>query len=89
MKVEIKVKEVKGTCSAGYKVGDLFFVEEPVLVSDGKTPLCLYALSAMLPYITAYCRKTEEQDWINALEELQCPDCKNAVIFALRRGSDN
>lgn len=85
MRVEVKVKEVKGKCSAGYQVGHAFFIHDPVMLSDGDTPLCFYAISAMLPYLSAFCRKTDEADWINSLKELQCPDCKNAVTFALRR----
>ncbi|KKM10056.1 hypothetical protein SY88_15535 [Clostridiales bacterium PH28_bin88] len=85
MRVEVKVREVKGKCSAGYKVGDAFFINDPVVASDGETPLCSYAISAMLPYLSAFCRKTDEVDWINSLKELQCPDCKNTVTFSLTR----
>ncbi len=47
--------------------------------------LCLYALPALLPYLTAYCRQTPDDDWINDKKELQCPDNDNAVIFGLER----
>ena len=49
------------------------------------TGLCMYALPALLPYLTAYCRQTPEDDWINMKKELQCPDNTNAVIFGLER----
>ena len=40
---------------------------------------------AMVPYLTAYCRNTPEDDWINTIQELQCPDSANAVVFRLER----
>jgi uncharacterized repeat protein (TIGR04076 family) len=47
--------------------------------------ICLYALTAMMPYLASYCRKTDESDWINLKQELQCPDNTNSVVFGLER----
>jgi uncharacterized repeat protein (TIGR04076 family) len=47
--------------------------------------LCLYARPALLPYLTAYCRETPAEGWINLKRELQCPDNDNAVIFGIER----
>jgi uncharacterized repeat protein (TIGR04076 family) len=83
--LEVKVKSIKGECAAGYKAGDVFTVTDPVVVSQNNCPLCVYALSAMLPYLTAAYRHTAEGDWINQVTELQCPDQANAVVFTITR----
>ncbi len=88
-KVKITVKSVKGMCAAGYSVGDHFFIENGVMIVPGKPEgICMYALPALLPYLTAYCRETPPSDWINFKQELQCPDNTNAVIFGLERVED-
>jgi uncharacterized repeat protein (TIGR04076 family) len=84
--IKLTVKSIKGYCSAGYKIGDYFFVKDGVVIEMGNMKgLCMYALPALLPYLTAYCRQTPEDDWINRKKELQCADNDNAVIFALER----
>ncbi|MCL6634579.1 MAG: TIGR04076 family protein [Peptococcaceae bacterium] len=89
MELEVTVKSVKGHCSAGLQAGHRFIFRDPLVVPEGRSPLCLYALSAMFPYITAACRKTPAGDWINSVEELQCPDCANTVVFTIRRLAGN
>lgn len=84
--VKVTVKSVKGFCSAGYKVGDYFMLRDGLMIEAGKPAgLCIYALPALIPYLTAYCRETPPEDWINNKRELQCPDNDNAVIFGLER----
>ncbi len=80
-RLKIFVEDVKGECYAGYQKGDVIEVEDPVV----KGKLCIYALSALIPYITAAYRKTPSDDWINAVEVLQCPDPVNAVTFKIVR----
>jgi uncharacterized repeat protein (TIGR04076 family) len=80
------VKSVKGFCSAGYKVGDHFLIKDGLMIEAGEPKgLCMYALPAFIPYLTAYCRETPGSDWINMKSELQCPDNDNAVIFGIER----
>ena len=84
--IKITVKSVKGSCGAGYKEGDFFTIENGVMIVPGEPKgLCMYAIPALLPYLTAYCRETPPDDWINFKKELQCPDNTNAVIFGLER----
>jgi len=84
--VKCTVKSIKGECPEGYKIGDHFFLKDAGLIEAGEPKtICLHALSAMIPYLTAYCRKTDEGDWINTIQELQCPDSTNSVVFALER----
>lgn len=84
--VKVSVKSVKGFCSAGYRVGDYFTLRGGLMIEAGKPAgLCIFALPALIPYLTAYCRKTSPEDWINRKTELQCPDNDNAVVFGLER----
>ncbi len=86
---KLTVKSVKGYCSAGYKVGDFFNIKGGLMIEAGKPQgICMYALPALLPYLTAYCRETSPNDWINLKQELQCPDSSNTVIFGLERMKD-
>ena len=84
-RVVLEVKEVKGECAAGYKVGDKLVIEEPSIISSESSNVCLYALGALLPYLTALYRDTPQEDWINQIEELQCPDPINTVKFRISR----
>ncbi|MFP4193409.1 MAG: TIGR04076 family protein [Desulfobacterales bacterium] len=83
--LELTVKSVKAFCSAGCRVGDKFTFRDPVVIPHEGSPLCLYALSAMFPYLTAACRQTPSGDWINSKQELQCPDNDNTVVFTITR----
>lgn len=84
--VKVTVKSVKGHCSAGYKQGDYFIVKDGLMIEAGKPAgICMYALPALIHYLSAYCRETSPDDWINQVQELQCPDSANTVIFGLER----
>jgi uncharacterized repeat protein (TIGR04076 family) len=86
MDAKLTVKSVKGFCSAGYKVGDFFHIKGGLMIEAGEPKgICMYALPALIPYLTAYCRETSANDWINLKQELQCPDNTNTVIFGLER----
>jgi len=83
--IKITVKSLKGNCAAGYKVGDYFYLKGPHLVAGQPKEICVYALGALIPYLTVFCRKTLAEDWINNKKELQCPDNINTVIFEITR----
>jgi len=84
--VKCTVKSVKGFCSAGYKPGDYFVIKDGLMIEAGEPKgICMYALPAFIPYLTAFCRKTDPADWINQKREIQCPDNDNTVIFTLER----
>ena len=80
-RLKIVVEDVEGKCYAGYEKGDTIEVVDPVI--EGK--IYIYALSALIPYITAAYRETPSDDWINAVEVLQCPDPENTVRFRIIR----
>lgn len=76
---------MRGFCSAGYKPGDRLVIQEPSVLSKESNDVCLYALGALLPYLTALYRDTPEEDWIHQVKELQCPDAHNTVVFKVIR----
>lgn len=80
-RLKIVVEDVKGQCYAGYEKGDTIEIDDPL----AKGKICIYAFSALIPYITAAYRETPSDDWINVVEHLQCPDPKNTVIFRIER----
>ena len=59
--------------------------EETEIVKEKSDRICLYALVSMAPYLTALCRDTPEDDWINYKETIQCPDADRPVIFKVER----
>jgi len=83
--IKIRIKSINGKCPVNHQVGDTFYIKNHRIISECEGGLCLYALSAMTPYFTAYYRDTPEEDWINNKKELQCPDNKNTVIFEIER----
>ena len=85
-RVILTVKESRGNCPY-YKVGDKITFEQPEIVKDKSDRLCLYALSSLAPYLTALCRDTPKEDWINEIETIQCSDPDRTVIFKVERES--
>ena len=84
--VKVTVKSVKGHCSAGYKQGDYFIVKDGLMIEAGKPAgICMYALPALIHYLSAYCRETSPDDWINQVQEQKCQKSYNTVIFGLER----
>ncbi len=84
-RVILEVKEVRGFCAAGYKPGDRLVIQEPSVLSEKSANVCLYAIGAFLPYLTALYRETPQEDWVNLVQELQCPDVHNTVVFRVVR----
>jgi len=68
-----------------YKIGDKIVFEEPEIIKEKSSKLCLWALSSLGLYFVAACRKTPKEDWINLLHDVQCPDPNRYVTFKLTR----
>ncbi len=81
----IRVKEIKERCGANLKVGDVFYIRGygKVEIPQGKFT-CIYALNALMPFLTAKQREEElpQDDWIAETKELVCPDPKG-VLFEI------
>ena len=83
-RIILRVKESKGDCPY-YKVGYKITFEEPEIIKEESDRLCLYALLALAPYLTALCRDTPKEDWVNYKRTIQCPDSDRPVIFEVER----
>ncbi|MCF7886475.1 MAG: TIGR04076 family protein [Candidatus Marinimicrobia bacterium] len=95
MDLQIKVIEIKGTCPV-YEVGDKFTLKDGYkLVSD--IPVCMHAISSLLPYYNAL-RISEPEEWgLNSKNKkdkayIQCPDAQEyteggTAIFEINRQS--
>ncbi len=85
-RVILTVKQIgdKHPCEF-YKVGDKITFEGAEIVKEKSGRLCLFALSAMLPYITALSFDTAKDNWINYKKTIQCPDNDRPVIFQIER----
>ena len=87
-RVILTVKETCGEHPCGYyQVGDKITFEGAEIVKEKSGKLCIYALSALLPYISALGFDTAKENWINNKESLQCPDDGRPVIFKVERES--
>lgn len=80
--VEAKVKNVKGACSLGHKVGDVVkFTETGV---EGK--ICIHALYSMIPGVFAMMFESQFP-WLEDPDKKThaCPDAFNPVVFEITR----
>jgi uncharacterized repeat protein (TIGR04076 family) len=84
-KVLLEVVHVPAKCAANYKVGDRIVIDDAVVRSEGSSNICLYALSALMPYLTPLSRELEEDDWMNSITELVCQDSHEPVRFKVTR----
>lgn len=81
-KVVIKVKDVKGFCSANHKVGDSWIIEENIYAPEN---LCMHAFYVLYPWIQTL-RMGGEIPWNKNNEiEVPCIDIENMVIFSLKQ----
>ncbi len=82
-KIIARVKEVKGHCSFGYKVGD-------EVVFDGETVqgrVCISALYSFLPKVYAMSYGAQFP-WLTNNPDVSthaCPDAYNPVVFEIIR----
>lgn len=79
-KLVAKVVSQKGTCAAGHKVGDEFFISD--VTPDNK--LCAWAFCALFPFAAAlmYGGSFPWESDPNT-SEVACPDGTNPVVFRL------
>ncbi|MGB9750086.1 MAG: TIGR04076 family protein [Caldisericia bacterium] len=81
-KVLIKVKSVKGFCTANNKVGDTWVIDDNIYVPQN---LCMHAFYVLYPWIQTM-RMGGEIPWSENNEiEVPCIDTENMVIFSLKQ----
>lgn len=80
--IEVKVANIKGTCGAGYKTGDIARVTEQGV--EGK--ICIHALYSMLPAVFALMYGARFP-WLSDPDKKThaCPDAANPVVFEITR----
>lgn len=81
-RLRVTVHEIRGFCDLPMKVGDYFEIDgSKLLVPPGKH-VCIWALSAMIPFLTAKQRNVqEENDWLPTTSLIGCPDPNGMVIY--------
>jgi len=84
-KLILEVTQVPKKCAAGYKIGDKIVIEDPKIMLNESTNVCLYALSSLMPYLTPLSRELMKDDWMSNVTELSCQDPSNAVRFRVTR----
>jgi uncharacterized repeat protein (TIGR04076 family) len=84
-KIILEVIQVPEQCAADYKVGDKIVIEDPKIMLKESTNVCLYALSALIPYLIPLTRELPKDDWMNQITELNCSDPHNSVKFKVTR----
>ena len=84
-KLILEVTQVPKKCAAGYKIGDKIVIEDPKIMLNESTNVCLYALSSLMPYLTPLSRELMKDDWMSNVTELSCQDPTDAVRFRVTR----
>jgi len=84
-KVVLEVVHVPTKCAANYKVGDRIVIDDAIVRTEGSSNICLYALSALMPYLTPLSRELAEDDWMSEVTELACQDSHEPVKFKVTR----
>jgi len=84
-KLILEVTHVPKKCAAGYKIGDKIVIEDPKIMLNESTNVCLYALSSLMPYLTPLSRELMKDDWMSNVTELSCQDPSDAVRFRVTR----
>jgi uncharacterized repeat protein (TIGR04076 family) len=84
-KVRAKVVGMKGKCHY-HKKGDYVEVEDDLLaVPDGRK-VCIWSLSALLPFMSAVQRgHNEPSDWLSAVDCIQYPDSSVEVLWEIEK----
>jgi len=94
-RVEVVVKEVRGSCALGYRPGDGFTIEKYYITGSRGKPICLHALSSMLTLLSPFLKGVSARELGIGSEDnvgyVQCPDpgrpytCGGTVVFEVRR----
>lgn len=84
LKVEVVGNKKEFVCS--HKKGEYFEVigENIVFLKNNKT-FSMYALSALLPFLPAKQRITDENDWMTTDTDIACPDPNCGALFRITR----
>jgi uncharacterized repeat protein (TIGR04076 family) len=84
--LRVTVVEIRGRSVCGLDVGDYFEIthSNQIRIPDGKH-ICYFALSSILPLISAKQRQNPARDWIELDSRVACPDPDEVVIWEITR----
>lgn len=84
--LRVTVVEIRGPSVCGLQIGDYFEVTESsrVRIPAGKH-FCMYALSAVLPLLSAKQRQLAANDWLERDSLVACPDPDEGLIMRIER----
>jgi len=81
-RLRVVVEEVKGFCDLPARVGDTFEIDGGRLIIPPGKHVCIWALQAMMPFLTVKQRKIDEaNDWVPTTSRICCPDPNGMVIY--------
>ncbi|HHW17820.1 MAG TPA: TIGR04076 family protein [Firmicutes bacterium] len=81
-RLRVIVDEIRGFCDLPVRVGDYFEVDGARLIVPPQQHVCIWALQAMMPFLTAKQRRiSEENDWVPTTSKIACPDPNGMVIY--------
>ena len=84
--IRVTVERIEGRSVCGLEVGDWFEVTESSRVrSPEGRHICLYALQAVLPLISAKQRRLAAEDWLERDSLVACPDPDERVVMRIER----
>jgi len=69
----------------GHREGEAFRVIGEDLVFDAGATFSFYALSALLPFLAAKQRMTDDNDWMTTDTEVACSDPNCGALFRITR----
>ena len=84
LKVEVVLRP-GGAFVCGHREGDAFRVSGEDLMFEAGTAFSFYALSALLPLLSAKQRITDDNDWITTETDVACPDPNCGALFRITR----
>lgn len=84
--LRVTVIEIKGRSVCGLQVGDYFeLTESSRLHIPANKHFCIYALSSVLPLLSAKQRELHPNDWMEKDSLVACPDPDEQLIMKIER----
>jgi len=84
-KIRAEVVKMNGKCTY-HNVGDYVEAEDDLLAIPDGNKVCLWSLSALLPFLTAVQRRHDEpDDWLSTVNHIQCPDSGVEVLWEIKK----
>jgi uncharacterized repeat protein (TIGR04076 family) len=84
--LRVTVERIEGRSVCGLEVGDYFEVRDSSRVSiPAGRHFCLYALQSVLPLLPAKQRRLPDEDWLEQVSLVCCPDPEERVVMRIER----